>query len=255
MTEQEWLECTDPTPMLEFLRSKANERKVRLFACACIRRIWHFLPDEPTQAAVHIFERIADEQATEQEFAKAKKAADDAEDSAMDGLANAVAHSLSFFVDSIESEQYQEDALIRIAGSASATADAVGANSAIAIEREAPQRGPGEFLSETIYRMGQEAAEIAKATEKVGQANVLREIVGNPFCYVGLNPEWLAWRDGTIPKMAQAIYEDRAFDYLPVLADALEEAGCIDANILAHCRKPGPHVRGCWVVDLLLGKE
>ena len=56
-------------------------------------------------------------------------------------------------------------------------------------------------------------------------------------------------------KLAQGIYDDRAFDRMPVLADALEEAGCYDADILAHCRQPGEHVRGCWVVDLLLGKE
>ena len=66
---------------------------------------------------------------------------------------------------------------------------------------------------------------------------------------------WLAWNDGTIRKMAQVIYGDRAFDRLPLLADALEDAGCTDADILGHCRTPGEHVRGCWVVDLLLGKS
>ena len=63
------------------------------------------------------------------------------------------------------------------------------------------------------------------------------------------------WNDATIPKMAQAIYEDRAFDGMPILADALEEASCANADILDHCRGPGSHVRGCWVVDLILGKE
>jgi hypothetical protein len=72
---------------------------------------------------------------------------------------------------------------------------------------------------------------------------------------VTITPAWAAWNDGTIPKLAQAIYEERAFDRLPILADALEEAGCDNADILAHCRQPGPHVRGCWVVDLLVGKE
>jgi hypothetical protein len=65
----------------------------------------------------------------------------------------------------------------------------------------------------------------------------------------------LAWRDSTIRKLAKSIYDDRAFDRLPLLADALEEAGCTDADILAHCRGDGPHVRGCWVVDLILGKS
>jgi hypothetical protein len=72
---------------------------------------------------------------------------------------------------------------------------------------------------------------------------------------VAVGPSWLAWNDGTVVKLAQGIYDDRAFDRLPVLADALEEAGCDDADILDHCRRPGEHVRGCWVVDLLLGKK
>jgi hypothetical protein len=66
---------------------------------------------------------------------------------------------------------------------------------------------------------------------------------------------WLSWNDGIVPKLAQAIYDDRVFDRLPILADALEEAGCTNADILNHCRRPGEHVRGCWVVDLLLGKS
>ena len=72
---------------------------------------------------------------------------------------------------------------------------------------------------------------------------------------IALDPDWLAWDSGMVVKVAQAIYDERAFDRLPILADALEEAGCHDADILQHCRQPGEHVRGCWVVDLLLSKE
>jgi hypothetical protein len=83
----------------------------------------------------------------------------------------------------------------------------------------------------------------------------LREIFGNPFCATPVSSSWLAWHGGAIPKMAQSIYDSRAFDRLPLLADALEDAGCDNADILSHCRMPGEHVRGCWVVDLLLGKS
>ena len=88
------------------------------------------------------------------------------------------------------------------------------------------------------------------------QSNVfaLRDIWGNPFQSVALDASWLAWNDGTIRKLAQPIYDHRAFDRLPLLADALEDAGCTDADILGHCRSGGEHVRGCWVIDLLLGK-
>ncbi len=87
------------------------------------------------------------------------------------------------------------------------------------------------------------------------QAHLLRDIIGNPFRPDALDPSWLAWNDGAIRKMAQLIYDDRAFDRLPLLADALEDAGCTDADILAHCRGGGEHVRGCWVVDLILSKD
>nr|AIA11533.1 Unknown Function [uncultured bacterium] len=87
------------------------------------------------------------------------------------------------------------------------------------------------------------------------QAKFLRCIYGNPFRPVKADPLWLTWNDSTIPQLARTIYEERDFDLLPILADALEDAGCTDAEMLAHCRGPRPHVRGCWVVDLLLGKR
>jgi hypothetical protein len=83
----------------------------------------------------------------------------------------------------------------------------------------------------------------------------IRDVVGNPFQRAAVDPKWLAWKDGTIRKIATGIYAERAFDHLPILADALEDAGCDNADILAHCRGPGPHVHGCWVVDQILGKE
>ena len=85
--------------------------------------------------------------------------------------------------------------------------------------------------------------------------HLLREVFGNPFGPLTIDPLWLAWNGGTVTTLAQSIYDDRAFDRLPIMADALEEAGCTNADILAHCRQPGEHVRGCWVVDLILGKE
>ncbi len=85
---------------------------------------------------------------------------------------------------------------------------------------------------------------------------LLRDVVGPlPFRPVAIDATWLTWKEGTGPRLAGAIYDARDFDRLPVLADALEDAGCADAELLGHLRGPGPHVRGCWAVDLLLGKE
>lgn len=87
------------------------------------------------------------------------------------------------------------------------------------------------------------------------QVELLRDIVANPYSPVKLDPAWLQWNGGVIRKMADSIYDDRAFDRLPILADALEDAGCTNEVLLKHCRSKGPHVRGCWAVDLLLGKS
>src|SRR5262249_60440752 len=85
------------------------------------------------------------------------------------------------------------------------------------------------------------------------QAELLRDLFGPlPFRAAALSP---SHRTPDAVGLATAIYEERAFDRLPILADALEEAGCTDPDVLGHCRAPGPHIRGCWVVDLVLGKQ
>jgi hypothetical protein len=85
---------------------------------------------------------------------------------------------------------------------------------------------------------------------------------GNPFRTVALDSTWLLWKDGTVAQLARIAYEDRQLPEgtldparLAALADALEDAGCTDADLLGHLRGPGPHVRGCWAVDLVLGKS
>jgi hypothetical protein len=84
------------------------------------------------------------------------------------------------------------------------------------------------------------------------QAELVRDIFGNPFRPVAFDPRW---RTEDTVGLARGIYEDRAFDRLPLLADALMDAGCADEQVLSHCKSEGPHVRGCWVVDLVLDKE
>jgi hypothetical protein len=95
-----------------------------------------------------------------------------------------------------------------------------------------------------------------KEEEEQVLCNLIRDVIGNPFrALPPLPPATLAWNDGTVVKLATAIYENRRFEDMPVLADALEEAGCDQPDLLSHLRGPGQHVRGCWVVDLLLGKS
>src|SRR5262249_7361033 len=90
------------------------------------------------------------------------------------------------------------------------------------------------------------------SAEEKSQSDLVRDIFGNPFRPVVFDPRW---RSSDAVGLARAIYDDRAFDRLPILVDALMDAGCADEQVIAHCRGDGPHVRGCWVVDLVLGKE
>jgi hypothetical protein len=104
------------------------------------------------------------------------------------------------------------------------------------------------------------AENILNATELLGQKDaaersiihIIRDIFGNPFCPVSINP---SWRTSTVLALATGIYSDRAFDRMPILADALQDAGCSNEDILNHCRGPGPHTRGCFVIDLLTGRQ
>jgi hypothetical protein len=115
---------------------------------------------------------------------------------------------------------------------------------------------PGHLLSMIEPEIANEAFAFVRwaRQEPARQVKHLRELF-NPFRRRCIDPAWLAWHGGTVRQLAQAIYDERAFDRLPVLADALEEAGCDEADLLGHLRGPGPHLLGCWAVDALLGKE
>jgi hypothetical protein len=88
--------------------------------------------------------------------------------------------------------------------------------------------------------------------ERAFQCQILRDIFGNPFGPVAFTPTWLT---ATVKVLASSIYAEKTFEWLPILADALEETGCTSPDLLAHCRQSGVHVRGCWAVDLLLETE
>jgi hypothetical protein len=93
------------------------------------------------------------------------------------------------------------------------------------------------------------------SSEERQQIALLQDIIGNPFRRPVIDSTWLSWNGGTVVKLAQSIYDERSFAELPILADALLDAGCVDQSILSHCRSEAAHVRGCWVVDALLGKN
>ena len=116
------------------------------------------------------------------------------------------------------------------------------------ISREALHASVPECWSDPVDL----AWDMASGEEGRVQAVLVREVFGNPFHLVTCSPQW---RTESVIALATAIYAEHAFDRMPILADALQESGCDNDDILTHCRGPGPHVRGCWVVDLVLGKE
>jgi hypothetical protein len=218
MTEQEWLQATDPKPMLKFLGGRASERKLRLFSVACCRRVYHLLTDERSRKAVEVAERFADGEATVEERAKVD------ED--------------HYWVATENEESFRKYELIM------AVSWCVSAGISV-----------GQPLPLSIEQVSQFLIDSDDGLPPAAQTALLHDIIGNPFRPVSLNSSWLTWHGGLLVSMARQMYDSRDFSDMPVLADALEEAGCDIADILAHCRGPGLHVRGCWVVDLLLGKE
>jgi hypothetical protein len=118
-----------------------------------------------------------------------------------------------------------------------------------------------KYLGRSYYKFDPVTAVVAVASRTTGgdrsaerkvQAELIRCILGDPFRPVAFDP---MWRSETAVTLARGIYDLHAFDRLPILADALEEVGCDHPEVLAHCRGPGPHARGCWVVDAVLGAE
>jgi hypothetical protein len=237
MTEAEWLACTDPAPMLEFLRGKASDRKLRLFACACCRRAWGLLRDVRSQQAIEVAERYADGQAGEEELSLVMDIA-------------LAAHQALW-------DEFRRNASLALEEEYKAVSEM---EAAFAVWRTCRPRQAyandgsiGFAPRQVAYAVGGGGG---VASETAVQSSLLRDIFGSLlFRSFSLDPAWLAWQNRALARMAQSTYEERAFDRLPILADALEEAGCTNSDILAHCHAKGEHVRGCWVVDLLLGKE
>jgi hypothetical protein len=231
MNEATWDACATPLPMLEFLRGKASERKLRLFAVACCRRIGSFIKDSKARDALAVAECFADGLVSDTQRSQARKAAQQAAQSR--GVTR---------IPTAPKWERRAASAVYWAAARSAT-DAAWNAPVLAVDVLVWQAGG--YSSCNILAL--------MKTEQRAQADVLRDAFGNPFRPLPSVEEFR--RPTTVLGLAKAVYEEGRFADVPVLADALEETGCTDAEILAHLRGPGPHVRGCWVIDLLLGKE
>ena len=246
MTEEQWLTGRDPGEMLPALGERASARKLRLFATECCRRLYrHICYTGISRTRVEAFEgwldvsdQFADGQATAEALAEA--------------IDNMIRHSAWGYMDWVRS-----------------TGEAVGAlNTELDFDltwwNAATAAGDleADWYNMSGSRMGEntistdEYRQIERdetAKELAAQAALVREVFGNPFRPVAFDP---AWRTDTAVSLARQMYEAREFSAMPILADALQDAGCDNDDVLSHCRAANQiHVRGCWVVDLVLGKE
>jgi hypothetical protein len=233
MTEAEWLTCEDTSAMLASAQEGglASERKRRLFAVACCRRVWHLMSDARSRAAVDMAERFADGRAGLIDLVRARVPAVTA--------AERVARNAGWAAYNAATNRATDESIDK------ACMAAVESQARCA-RRAARSAGANEAA----------AWEAARVAEMRAQADLLRELFGPlPFRNVPLSPSWLHWNDGTVVRLARSIYEGRRFGELGILADALEEAGCAEPDLLAHCRAGGEHIAGCWAVDLVLGLD
>jgi hypothetical protein len=248
MTEVEWNSCTDPKAMLEFLRAsgRAGERKVRLFAVACCRRALPLLCDDLAERAVSLREGTVDDVGDEQELGRTlTRLQNRATASQAAGATYAGVMGVVMTTWALVDQPFLDLGLRSLANAAGWVAAPA---AAVETDDWSSPHDPG-------WRAGW-------ATERAAQAALLHDIFGPLTIRAAtVDPSLLTWSGGLIPHLAQAAYGDRQLpegtlsaSRLAVLADALEEAGCADPEILAHLRGPGPHVRGCWVVDVLLDK-
>ena len=219
MTEEEWLISTDPWPMSNIVCNTTSMRQIRHFVCACARDYWQQLNDPRSQ--------------------------------------NSLLEVEAFLADANEPNLLRN---VR-AEARGALADLDGTSkSTRSTSRRLGMSGQrvGFLLVELATRPQVDWGDVYFLLEDTRGAACLvfaeriRDIFGNPFRPVDFDPRW---RTSDVVGLARAIYEDRAFDRMPILADALMDAGCADDQIIGHCRGDGPHVRGCWVVDLVMGKE
>lgn len=214
MTETDWLLATDPAHLLDMISEPPTDRKTRLWLCACSERALVGSSVEELHAAIPVVELFTDNAATSEELLEARRTI--------------------------------ELWMIEMCKSLNLRADALG----MALQEEMVGLEQAGMQAKRILEGWQmNVPELDLLNESRAQCDLLREIFGNPVLPVAVDPDWLTQ---TVVSVARQMYESRDFSTMPILADALQDAGCENVAVLAHCRQPGVHVRGCWVIDMIL---
>ncbi|MCI0700982.1 MAG: hypothetical protein L0241_07860 [Planctomycetia bacterium] len=224
MTEAQWLACRTSRKMLAFLQGRLSQRKALLIGCACCRLHWSEITLAEYRSATEILERMADGVASEQEIAEGRRVAN---------------YALDMHTGTIRGipRRYKTRA--------------AGCGAWAVREMFGPDHLDAESVDSALAHLWYIGKSPSVGARR--HSRVVRDICGNPFRPVAFDPEWLT---SDVLLLARGIYEERAFDRMPILADALQDAGCDNDDILNHLRDAKQtHVRGCWAVDLVLGKE
>jgi hypothetical protein len=279
MKAEAWDRCTDPVAMLRSLRAPRWQRKLRLFACACCRHAWDLRPAYD-QLLVALVEQWADGRLTLEEVRQRLNAHDPQVSGVSWDRSGTWLHLQEGLrgehpeqVDDEDLRELEAERLwfpeILLLPDACRSARMTGQGMrrlkewGISLEPFKSRRKPVKSDDLEAWNAGWDevaaawvaAREDAGETEAAWQVAVLHDLFDLRFGSVFVDPVWLAWNSGTVRQLAEAIYQSRTFETLPVLADALEDAGCSSVELLAHLRGAGPHVPGCWAVDVLLGKS
>jgi hypothetical protein len=253
MNEREWVECTDPEKMLKFLRGRVSVRKFRLYLCGGCRQFTHLFFRPESLAAVEVAERFVEGGVSEEELHRAEWEAEEP----TFGYELGPGHFPS-------TDAYRARVVPRLVEMGALPESAL-AGGEWQVEEAVRTRllaaaGLAEFsaVSDMWLPVSDWGYKYIPEVDWPGRW-LFDCVFGSPFRTVSVHPSWLT---PTVQALALAASEERQLPSghldpvrLGVLADALEDAGCDDPTILAHLRGPGPHVRGCWCVDLLLGKQ
>lgn len=269
MDENTWLSTTDLDAMAVFIKGKISARKARLFEVACCRRVWDLISEERCQLLMEECERSGGIQFIEKSGGTPRSCRDAvelAEKAADGGVAKADLDKAREAADAFHipaqfyAACYDEcwgpynQQLMASGDAATAVATACMQDRTMPWAANHAARAVAR-IKDTNPRFEYDGTQM-DAAERAAQCDLLRDIAGNPFrptlfSLVGRD----AWNDDALLKIAQSIYDERAFDRLPALADALEDVGCADAELLGHFRSQKEHARGCWALDIVLGKK
>jgi hypothetical protein len=239
VTEAEWLAATDPSRMLTFVRDsgQASFRRCWLFTAACCARADFILTPELARTAARISELLATKEAHPEERRAAREVTRRWKETFIRARDWEAAASVRAFEDLLQRPAQSGFDSAQWAIQLLSLPDWSNPEDGWDIGQPPPRRQSPRTMGEYYRHV----------------LNILRCIFARVVA--DFDPALRAWNDGAVPQIARSIYDDRAFDRTPLLADALEDAGCTDTELLGHLRGSGPHARGCRGLDLILVKN